>query len=126
MKKCAELPCGIMTGSVDSVRFHTSSLLLFLSASTAPLFASVFFLPPFSFTKSSLCFRPACASLSFSLTHGSGFGSVTRWFQLQKVRISDRVSASPSTSPLSLLTEGNRTITAKNKHKGGIRLMIEE
>lgn len=40
-----------------------------------------------------LCFNPS-APLSASFTHGSGFGSVSRWFQLREVRISDRVSSS--------------------------------
>lgn len=69
-QKCAKLPCGIMTESVDSVRFHTSSLLLFLSASTAPLFASVLFfllhfLSPKAFFVSGL---PVPPSASLSLT----------------------------------------------------------
>lgn len=83
-----------------------------------------------SFSNSSLCFGHARASLSLSFTHGSGFGSGTRWLQLQKVRISDRLSASPSTSPLSRLTKGQRsqrhTIRAKNKPKSGFRLITLE
>lgn len=121
------------SGSAEGVRFHTSPLLLFLSAATEPLFvsASFFFLPlsTSSFSNSSLCFGRACASLGLSFTHGSGFGSVTTWFQLQKVRISDRISASTSTSPLSRLTKGKRaqrhTIRAKNKHKSRFRLKTE-
>lgn len=81
----------------------------------------------FSFSNSCLCFGRARASLGLSLAHGSGCGSGTRWLQLQKVRISDRVSASPSTSPLSPLTKGKRsrrhTIRAKNKPKSGFRLI---
>lgn len=83
--------------------------------------------PFFSFSNSSLCFGHARASLSLSFTHRSGFGSGTRWLQLQKVRISDRLSASPSTSPLSRLTKGKHsqrhTIRAKNKPKSEFRLI---
>lgn len=41
-----------------------------------------------------LCFNPP-APLLASFTHGSGFGSVSRWFQLQEVSISNRVKCTP-------------------------------
>lgn len=67
-QKCAKLPCGIMTESVDSVRFHTSSLLLFLSASTAPLFASVLFFSSIFFHQKLSLFQ-VCLCLPQPLFH---------------------------------------------------------
>lgn len=49
-----------------------------------------------------LCFNHSAPPLS-SLALGSGFGCLTRWFQLQQVRISDRLSASPPPPPSRLI-----------------------